>query len=162
MLDSPLGQPLSRSSLVFLLVLDPQLHTPWISSPNHHLLFTAHAHTIDACSVVIPMLRHLYLISLSGPYLEISVFSLTPHIHRPMTILVSTRWSATSFSFLTGQISLPCNILLHTTTVQLSSHNQWYVLIGKQWYQLPELIPTNSNSVLQISASPSTLCMSPR
>jgi len=27
-LDSPLVQPLSRSSLVFLLVLDPQLHTP--------------------------------------------------------------------------------------------------------------------------------------
>jgi len=39
MLDSPLGQPLSRSSLVSLLALDPQLHTPCISSPNHHLLF---------------------------------------------------------------------------------------------------------------------------
>ena len=37
-LDIPLVQPLSRSSLVFLLVLDPQLHTPYISSPNHHLL----------------------------------------------------------------------------------------------------------------------------
>ena len=33
-LDSPLGQPFSRSSLVFPLVLDPQLHTPYISSPN--------------------------------------------------------------------------------------------------------------------------------
>ena len=32
----------------------------------------------------------------------------------------------------------------HTTTVQPSSHNRWYVLIGKQWYQLPVLIPTNS------------------
>ena len=40
-LDSPLGQHLSRSSLVFLLALDPQLHTPCISSPNHHL-FAAH------------------------------------------------------------------------------------------------------------------------
>jgi len=48
-LDSPLVQPLSRSSLVFLLVLDLQLHTPYISSPNHHLLFTAHAHTNAAC-----------------------------------------------------------------------------------------------------------------
>ena len=27
----------SRSSLVFLLVLHPHLHTPYISSPNHHL-----------------------------------------------------------------------------------------------------------------------------
>ena len=34
----------------------------------------------------------------------------------------------------------------HTTTVQPSSHNQRHVLIGKQWYQLPELIPTKSNS----------------
>ena len=36
MLDSPLEQSLSRSSLVFPLVLNPQLHTPCISSPNHH------------------------------------------------------------------------------------------------------------------------------
>jgi len=34
----------------------------------------------------------------------------------------------------------------HTTAVQPSSHNQRHVLIGKQWHQLPELIPTNSNS----------------
>jgi len=36
----------------------------------------------------------------------------------------------------------------HTTAVQPSSHNQRHVLIGKQWYQLPELIPTNSNSAV--------------
>jgi len=35
-----------------------------------------------------------------------------PHIH--LTILISARWSATSMSFLMGQISLPCNILLCT------------------------------------------------
>jgi len=35
-----------------------------------------------------------------------------------------------------------------TTAVQPSSHSEWYVLIGKQWYQLPELIPTSSNSGL--------------
>ena len=35
-LDIPLWQPLSRSSLVFLLVWDPLLHTPYISSPNDH------------------------------------------------------------------------------------------------------------------------------
>ena len=70
-LDSPLVQPLSRSSLVFLLVLDPQLHTPYISLPNHHLLFAAHAHTNAACSAAIPMLCHLYLVSLSTPYLGV-------------------------------------------------------------------------------------------
>ena len=41
----------------------------------------------------------------------------------------------------------------HTTTVQPSSHNQWYVLIGKQWYQLLELISTNSNSGLHSCVS---------
>jgi len=35
--------------LVFHLALDPQLHTPCISSPNHHHLFAAHAHTNAAC-----------------------------------------------------------------------------------------------------------------
>ena len=48
-LDSPLVKPLSRSSLVFLLVLDPQLHTPYISSPNRYLLFATHAHTTANC-----------------------------------------------------------------------------------------------------------------
>ena len=39
-------------------------------------------------------------------------FSLTPHIH--LTIVISACWSATTFSFLTGQVSLPCNMLLRT------------------------------------------------
>ena len=81
--ESPLGQPLSRSSLVFLLALDPQLHTPCISSPNHHHLFAAHAHTnrgmmgvnslpkTVTCFAAIPMLCHLPLVSLSAPYLAV-------------------------------------------------------------------------------------------
>ena len=63
-LDSPLEQPLSRSSLVFPLVLYPRLHTPCISSPNHHHLFAAHAHTNAACSAAISMLCPLHLVSL--------------------------------------------------------------------------------------------------
>ena len=39
-------------------------------------------------------------------------FSLVPHIH--LTILITARWSATTFSFLTGHVSLPCNMLLRT------------------------------------------------
>ena len=70
-LDSPFPQPLSRSPLVFLLVWDPLLHTPYISSPNHHL-FATHAHTNAVCSAVIPM----------------------PHIY--LTILISAHWSAIS------------------------------------------------------------------
>ena len=36
-------------------------------------------------------------------------FTLTLYIH--LTILISARWSATSFYFLTGQVSLPCSVL---------------------------------------------------
>jgi len=36
------------------LAWHPPLHTPYISSPNHCLLFTAHAHTIAACFAVVP------------------------------------------------------------------------------------------------------------
>ena len=70
-----LGQLLSRSSLVFLLALDPQLHTPCISSPNHHHLFTAHAHTNAVCFGAIPMLCHLQLVSLSAPYLGVCLLA---------------------------------------------------------------------------------------
>ena len=56
-------------------------------------------------------------------------FSLTPHIH--LTILTSARWSATTFSFLTGQISHPCYMLL-----QLG--NKTYPLIPTlHWPQYP-------------------------
>jgi len=40
------AQPLSMSSLVYLLVWSPPSHIPYISSPNQCLLFAAHAHTI--------------------------------------------------------------------------------------------------------------------
>ena len=62
-LKVPLVQPLSRSSLVFLLVLDSQLHTPYISSPNHNLLFAAHAHS-KAAVAIITVIISAYLPSL--------------------------------------------------------------------------------------------------
>ena len=72
----------------------------------------------SACSAVISMLCHLYVISLWAPYLEICL-SFILHIH--LTILISARWSATSFSFLTGQVSLPCNILPYECTLWIST-----------------------------------------
>ena len=68
-LDSLNVQPLSRSSLLFPLVLNPQLHAPYISSPSHRHLFATHDRTSAACSAAIPMLCHLPLVSLSAPYL---------------------------------------------------------------------------------------------
>jgi len=68
---SLLPQSLSKFALVYLLAWHPQLHTPYISSPNHCLLFTAHAHTIATCFAVVPRLCHLILVSLSTLYLEL-------------------------------------------------------------------------------------------
>jgi len=56
-LDNPFPHPLSRSSLVYLLVWNPPLHTPHISSPNHYLPFPTHAHTITTSFAVVPKLN---------------------------------------------------------------------------------------------------------
>jgi len=113
MLDSLFPQSLSKFSLVYLLAWHSPLHTPHISSPNHCLLFAVHDHTIATCFAVVPRLCYLILVSLSlNPLLGTLSCSITPHIH--LTILISVCWSATSFSFLTGQVSVPCNILLRT------------------------------------------------
>jgi len=63
--DSFFPQSLSKFPLVYLLAWHPQLHTPYISSSNHCLLFTLHAHTIATCYAVVPRFCHLMLVSLS-------------------------------------------------------------------------------------------------
>ena len=159
MLDSPLWQPLSRSSLVFLLVLHPLLHTPCISSPSHHHLFAAHAHTNAACfccnTNAMPFISSLSLSSLLG---NLS-FSLVPHIH--LTILISARWSATTFS---GQVSLPCNMLLHTLLLYnlplIISDTSLLVSNGTNCLNLFQPIRVLASTAAL--ASPSTLSMSPR
>jgi len=73
MLESSFPQPLSRFSLVYLLVCNPVFHTPYISSPSHYLPFAMHVHIIALqpvllqyqCYVIIPNL------SLSALHLEI-------------------------------------------------------------------------------------------
>jgi len=55
-LASLFAQPFSRSSLVYLLVWNPPLHTPYISLPNHCLLFITHARIIAIYFAVVPRL----------------------------------------------------------------------------------------------------------
>jgi len=118
--------------------------------PYHHKLF--------CCSTEI-MWSNLSLFF--NPLLGTLSCSITPHIH--LTILISAHWIATSFSFLTGQVSLPCNILLRKQLL----------------YNLPltindiSLLVSNGTNCLNLfhriwtivstaaSASPSTLNMSP-
>jgi len=68
--DNIFPQSLSNFSLVYLLAWHPPLHTLYISSSNHRLLFATHAHTITVCFAVVPRLCHLLLVSLSTLYLE--------------------------------------------------------------------------------------------
>jgi len=107
-LDSLLHNP-SPSPFCLPLVWHPPLHSPCISLPNHCLLFTTHAHTIATSFAVVPRLCHSIIVSLSSLYLELS-FTLTSHIH--LSIVISACWNVISCSFLTGQVSIPCNILL--------------------------------------------------
>ena len=60
-------QSLSKFSFVYLLAWHLQLHTPYIYSPNHCLLFAAHIHTIATCFAVILRLWHI-IPSLSQPF----------------------------------------------------------------------------------------------
>jgi len=68
--DSFFPQSVSKFFLVYLLAWHPPLHTPYISSSNHCLLFARHAHTIATCFTVVPRLCHLILVSPSTLYLE--------------------------------------------------------------------------------------------
>jgi len=69
--DSLFPQSLSKFSLVYLLAWYPPLHTPFIYSPNHCLLFATHARTITTCFAVVPRLCRLILVSLPTLYLEL-------------------------------------------------------------------------------------------
>ena len=59
---------------------------------------------------------------------------------------------ASHHSVFTGRMPfLPPNQQRQSTEgIQSSSCYQWYILIGTQWYQLPEFIPSNSNSRPQL------------
>jgi len=67
-IDSLFPQSFSKFSLVYLLAWHPPFHTPYISSANHCLFFTAHACTVAACFAVLPRLCHLILVCLSRPF----------------------------------------------------------------------------------------------
>jgi len=91
-----------------------------------------------------------------NPLLGILSCSFTPHIH--LTILVFSRLSATSFSFLMGQVSLPCNILLHTQPL----YNDISLLVSNGIICLNLFHPIRILFSTAESASLSTLNVSPK
>ena len=113
--------------------------------------------------LVIPMLCHLYLVSLSlSSLLGNLSFSLISHIH--LTILISARWSATTFSFLAGQVSLPCNMLLRTQLLYNLPLiiNDTSLLVSSGTNCLKLFLPIRILASTAASASPFTRSMSPR
>jgi len=119
------------------------------TSPSHYLLFVTHAKA--ACSAVIPMLCHVYQVSLSVPYLGICLLNLA--------ILISARWSATTFSLLIGQVSLPCNMLLRTQLLYNLPLiiNNTFLLVSSGTNCLKLFQPIQILASTAASASPSTL-----
>jgi len=151
MLGNLFRTPLSTSSLVYLLVWSPPPHIPYISSPNQCPLCATHAHTIATCFAVVSILYHLFLVFLLTPYLELFYLNIT--------ILISARWSATSFSFLTGQVSLPCSMLLHTQLLYSLPllMNDISLLVSNGTNCLNLFHPIRILASTAASASPSTL-----
>jgi len=133
------------------LFWDPLLHTPYISSPNHHLLFSAHVHTIAACFAVVPMLSHLFLISLSHLLTWKSVFYLNATHPSDHSHLCSLKC----------QVSLPCNILFCTQLLYNLPFiiNDTFLCSGTNYLNLFQ--PVRILASTAASASPSTLNMSP-
>jgi len=110
-------QSLSKFSLVYLLAWYPPLHTPYISSPNHCLLFAAHDHTIATCFAVVLRLCHLILVFLSTLYSDRTLScNFTPHIH--LTILIMHRGLLQS-----KRVSSQC--LLEMSIVHVLSQIWW-------------------------------------
>ena len=89
-------------------------------------------------------------------------FTLTLHIH--LTILISARWKATSFSFLTGQVSLLCSIVLRTQLLYSLPLiiNDISLLVCNGTNCLNLFHPIWILASMAASASPSTLSTSPR
>jgi len=110
-----------------------------VISTLHFILHTFVHSIIVFFSHTCPYHRNLFCCSTemmsSNPSLSLSPLlgtlsgSFTPHIH--LTILISARWSATSFFFLTGQVSFPCNILLRT---QLLYNLPLTIIVYPVWY----------------------------
>ena len=110
-------QSLSKFSLVYLLVWHPPLHTPYISSPNHCLLFAAHAHrNLFCCSTEIMSCNP----SLSQPFTWNSILSLNATYPSNNSYLCLLKCHLIFLSYRPGLTSMK-HTTLHTTAVQSPS-----------------------------------------
>jgi len=114
--NSLFAQSLSKFSLACLLTWHPPLHIPYISLPNHYLLFATHAHTVTTCFAVVPRLCRLILDC--QPF----TCSFTPHVHLT-THLCLLKCHLIFLSYGLGLTSMQ-HTTSHTTAIQSPSHFQ--------------------------------------
>jgi len=116
-------QSLSKFSLVYFLAWHPPLHIPYISSPNHYLLFAGHAHIIATCfccnAEIMSSNPSLSLISLLGT-LACSFTPLTTY-KSYQCYLCPLKCHLIFLSHRPGLISMQ-RTALHITAVQSPSH----------------------------------------
>jgi len=177
--DNLFPQSLSKFSLVYLLAC---LMRQWARSrkvtswPGTSTSYSIHFFTQSLSSFrnTCPFHRNLFHCtaeitgmssnpSLSlNPLLGILSCNFMPHIH--LTILIAGCWSATSFSFLTGQVSLPCNILLRAQLLYSLplTFNDISLLVSNGTNYLNLFHPIRILFSTAVPASPSTLNMSPK
>ena len=137
-------QSFCKSFLVYHLVWNSPLIPIHFFTQSLSFFYNTlpHYHNLFCCSTEIMSSNpSLSLIALLG----ILSFTLISHIR--LTILIAACWSATSF------LSLQARFHFHATyyfshICCSPSYNQWYIYIRKQWYQLPDFIPSKSNSGL--------------
>jgi len=145
--DSLFPQSLSKFSLDYLLAY-----------PLHFILFAFFTQSLSSLCSTCPYNHNLVCcstkimssnLSLSlSPLLGTLSCSFMPHIYPSNhSHLCSLKCHLIFLSYGPDLISMQ-HITLHTTAVQSPSHYQRHILIGKQWYQLREFIPSNSNSGL--------------
>ena len=87
----------------------------------HTVIFflSQHAHSNATCFAVRPRLCHLILVYLStllGSWNSVFYVNTTHPSNHSHCCLLKYHGTATLFSFLTGQISLPCNVLIRSGT----------------------------------------------
>jgi len=130
-INHPLSAIMIMASSIFSLCAGPSFSTisvqvffclPLGLAPSTSYSIHFFTRSLSSFCITFPYHRNLFCCSTEimssipslslNPLLGTLSGSFTPHIH--LTILISVRWIATSFSFFTSQISLPCNILLHT------------------------------------------------
>jgi len=108
---SLLPQPLYQFSMVYLGLAPStsySIHSFTQSMSSFHKTCPYHCNLYCCSTEIMSSNPRLSL----NPLLGTLSCTLTPHIH--LNILISDHWCATSFSSLTGQVPLPCNILLRT------------------------------------------------